>query len=533
MDLVFASLKETAKHGGAMTDALGYVRNCFTPLVTYVADLPKQQLVACVSKNASPVTTATLSEFSDPFSHPPRTGADTLKKIQQLCAKTHPWDIATFQKKAKVLKLLGVHLPFWRDWRFADPAHFLNGEILHSCHKFFFDHLLKWCKEVAGHHILDTRYKTQHKRVGICHFTSGISHIKQMTGRKHHDIQRTIVPMISKATPSVTPHFVYCVRSLVEFIYKAQSPVHTDTSITSMVEALSEFHETRQAIIDAEARRGISRVKTDFNIPKLEVMQSFARNIKDNGTLMQYTADVTERLLITHCKLPFERTSRQASTFMDQIVALLNWEESIRQFDLYLIFHQSEEPLENIIALEDEEVSTINLASSLITCILPGKETSSAGPCPFRNFFADPKGLLSSSGTIAFHVTVTPDHKGLTVMEMQENYPFPNAVQYIANYIYVASGEEPTRLWSPSSGKFNLWHKCCIQQHSSFQSRHIMRSQVIQAYPRSDVYPFRAHDAVLLGHTDANNVMGKYFVLYCSCVLIYFQTWLGSRLYFH
>jgi hypothetical protein len=184
MDLMFASLKETAKHGGAMMDALGYIRNCFTPLVAYVVDLPEQQLVACVSKNASPVTTATLSEFSDPFSHPPRTGADTLKKIQQLCAETHPWDIATFQKKAKVLKLLGVHLLFWQDWRFADPAHFLNGEILHSCHKFFFDHPLKWCKEVAGHHILDTRYKTQHKQVGIRHFTSGISHIKQMTGRE-------------------------------------------------------------------------------------------------------------------------------------------------------------------------------------------------------------------------------------------------------------------------------------------------------------------------------------------------------------
>jgi hypothetical protein len=158
----------------------------------------------------------------------------------------------------------------------------------------------------------------------------GPSRAVHNTSHEHRDIQQTIVPMISKATPSVTPHFVYCIRSLVEFIYKAQSPVHTDASITSMVEALSEFHETRQAIIDAEARRGISGVKTDFNIPKLEVMQSFARNIKDNGTLMQYTADVTERLLITHCKLPFERTSRQASTFMDQIVALLNREESIR-----------------------------------------------------------------------------------------------------------------------------------------------------------------------------------------------------------
>ena len=135
--------------------------------------------------------------------------------------------------------------------------------------------------------------------------------------------------MIARASPTVTPLFVYTIRSLIEFIYKAQSPIHTDVSIASMVEALAKFHATRQAVIDAEARRGTVGVKSDFNIPKLELMQSFAHNIKDNGTLLQYTADVTERLHITHCKLPFEKTTCQASTFVDQVVNLLNRAENI------------------------------------------------------------------------------------------------------------------------------------------------------------------------------------------------------------
>ena len=71
MDIVFASLKKTAEHGSPMTDALGYVRNCITPLVAYIADLPEQQLITGVTKNASPVTTATLPQFGDPFPHPP------------------------------------------------------------------------------------------------------------------------------------------------------------------------------------------------------------------------------------------------------------------------------------------------------------------------------------------------------------------------------------------------------------------------------------------------------------------------------
>ena len=250
MDIVFESLKTVVTQGAALTDTTGHTRNCYTPLVSYIADLPKQQLVACVSKNVSPITTAELSEFSDEVPHNPRTGAFTLQQIIELCKSADPWDLVEFQKAAKAMKLLGVHQPFWRDWRFTDPAYFLMGEILHTCHKFFFDHVLKWCKEAAGNHLLDTRYKLQHKRVGIRHFASGVSHMKQMTGRDHRDIERTIVPVLDGTVP---PLFVYTVRSIMEFMYKAQQPVHTDSSITSMISALREFHATKHAILDTKA----------------------------------------------------------------------------------------------------------------------------------------------------------------------------------------------------------------------------------------------------------------------------------------
>ncbi|KIJ18778.1 hypothetical protein PAXINDRAFT_38007, partial [Paxillus involutus ATCC 200175] len=498
MDIVFKSLKECALNGSPMTDALGYIRSCYTPLVAYIADLPEQQLIACVAKSASPVTMATLAQFGDPTPHPPHAGSGTLKQIEDLCREVNPWDLVPFQKKAKAIKLLGVHLPFWRNWRFADPAFFLIGEILHTCHKFFFDHILKWCKEVTGNHILDSRYKTQHKRVGTRHFTSGVTHIKQMTGREHRDIQRTIVPMISKATSRVTPLFVYCIRSIIEFIYRAQSPVHSSASLAAMVSALQEFHATRHAVVEAEARQGASGAKLDFNIPKLELFQSFARNITDNGNLIQYTTDVSERLLITHCKLPFERTSRNAKTFTDQIVAILNREESIRRFDLYQILRLATAPLERVIVAEDEEISTINPMLSFMSCIAPEEEISFQGPRPFRNYFANPKGFLSENGVVAFHVTVKPDRADVSVEEMQFLYGLPYLTQHIVEYIDFASRGNPTGLWNVRNGKIMMWHKFRIQQHSSFRSRYITKSQVVQAYPRSPEHPFGAGDAVLL-----------------------------------
>ncbi|KAI5986989.1 hypothetical protein F5J12DRAFT_907796 [Pisolithus orientalis] len=238
MDIVFASLKTVTSDGINLTDPTGFTQNCFTPLVTYIADLPKQQLVACVAKNASPITTTVLSNFGDSVPQNPQTGLYMLQQIVNLCTHTQVWNIPSFQKAAKAEKLLGVHHPFWRDWKFTDPAHFLVGEILHTCHKFFFDHVLKWSKEAASNHLLDM------------HFASGISHVKQMMGRDHCDIERTIIPMLDGA---VLPLFVYAICSMVEFIYRAQQPIHTDSSIASTTATLQAFHATKHSILDAGA----------------------------------------------------------------------------------------------------------------------------------------------------------------------------------------------------------------------------------------------------------------------------------------
>ncbi|KAF8545944.1 hypothetical protein OG21DRAFT_1528148, partial [Imleria badia] len=229
MDIVFASLKETAQTGAAMTDSLRYVRNCFTPLVAYTADLPEQQLVAYIARNTSPVTTTTISEFGDPSPHPPRLGATMLEQIA------------------------------------------------------------------------------------------------------------------------------------------VQSPIHTDASLALMIEALGEFHATKDAILRAEARRGAKGVKNDFNIPKRELFQSFTWNITYNGALIQYTADVTERLHITHCKIPFEQTNQNVNTFVDQVVGLLNREENIHRFDLYHILRSLDKPLETVVAVEDEAIAGVDPTLSFIS----------------------------------------------------------------------------------------------------------------------------------------------------------------------
>jgi hypothetical protein len=192
--------------------------------------------------------------------------------------------------------------------------------------------------------------------------------MKQMTGREHRDLQRTLVPSIAGV---VLPQFVQAIRALIDFIYKAQSPVHSDASIDSMVSSLQEFHDHKHAILDAGARRGTKGTLENFIIPKLELLQSFASFTKDTGALIQWTADVTERLLITHCKHPFERTSRQSRTFTEQIVDILNREESMRRFQLYLFLRMHDSPLANAIVKEEQEVTETDPALAWIARVAP------------------------------------------------------------------------------------------------------------------------------------------------------------------
>ncbi|KAG1824583.1 uncharacterized protein BJ212DRAFT_1444372 [Suillus subaureus] len=156
--------------------------------------------------------------------------------------------------------------------------------MLHTCHNL----------EVVGEDKLDDHFKAYHN----------ISHINLMTCWEHHNIEWTIVSMIT-GTANTTPDFVHAIHSLTKFIYQAQSPMHTDSSIDAMVCSLDKFHRLK---LNASAQRGKSEIINNFLIPKMELFHSFARCIRELGGLIQFSADVSEWLLITHCKFLFKRT---------------------------------------------------------------------------------------------------------------------------------------------------------------------------------------------------------------------------------
>ncbi|KAG2040848.1 hypothetical protein BDR03DRAFT_932486 [Suillus americanus] len=224
--------------------------------------------------------------------------------------------------------IIGVHQPYWCNWGCADPSIFL------------------WCKEVIGPSELDARFCSQHKHVGTCHFHDGVSHVNQMTGCKHHDIQRTLVPTIAGVT---SDGFTRAIHTLINFIYKAQAPTFTRSSIDSMVSSLNEFHTYKHFILEAEARMGTSGPIIHFQIPKLK---SF--------------------------------NFHQQGTFTQQIVNIINHEDVMRQFDLYALLRIS---LINVMDDEFDEVVNMDPTFSWIACVAPQEMHRFQAIHPVRNHF--------------------------------------------------------------------------------------------------------------------------------------------------
>ncbi|KAG2056663.1 hypothetical protein BDR06DRAFT_981335 [Suillus hirtellus] len=313
------------------------------------------QVPIILGSDKTPVTQITI----DGILYPPRTGKHTLQLIHEIAKEIDPWDLDKFQKAAKAAHLSGVHMPYWLDWSFSCPSIFLPGE-------FFADHPLKWIKEIVGKTKLNTHFITQHKWVGMHHFTKGIMH--------------------HCAAP---PRFIHTIHALIDFFYCAQNP--------SMVQALSDFHAFKDAIIEAEARRGKKGAKEDFFIPKLKLLQNFRGMI--------------ERLV---------------NDFTEQCVQILNCQESMELFNLYAL-----------ITSHDEEVTTINPALFWISRILPDEAYSVHGPRQVHNHFH--KGILSGDALTAFHLISIPDLKSLLPINILTKYALIDFDHAVSQFIQCSS----------------------------------------------------------------------------------------------
>ena len=345
INFVVKPLKSAASIGIMMSDPIGSLHYCFTPLVAYIANTPEQTLLACISPKASPISTATHKEFGESQLYPLQTATKTLGNIEHACSEADPDDWESFLKVARCYYLNGVHRPFWRNWALCDPLIFFNPEVLHHFHHLFWDHDLQWCLVVVGPNEIDFQISLIQVAVGYHSFKEGISKLKQVTGCGHCTVQRYIIGVIAGAIP---PKFLVAIRALFDFHYLTQMPRFDDKVLDRIEASLHTFHENKSAIISAGGRQGSNGPLDHWEIPKLELLQHIVPSIRTSGAVMQWSADVTEHAHVTEIKQPARSGNNE--DYYAQIARHLNHSDKCFHFDLATRIASTEQEAE-----EDED----------------------------------------------------------------------------------------------------------------------------------------------------------------------------------
>ncbi|KAI6007995.1 hypothetical protein EDC04DRAFT_2582309 [Pisolithus marmoratus] len=111
LDIILHPLKIAAQVRQMMSDPIGNLHHCFTPLAAYITNTPEACMLACVHGKTSPVTMASYKNFGNAFWHQCHTGARTLAHISHI--QCDPNDVKRYFTLCKQFRLSGVAKPFW------------------------------------------------------------------------------------------------------------------------------------------------------------------------------------------------------------------------------------------------------------------------------------------------------------------------------------------------------------------------------------------------------------------------------------
>ncbi|KAG8710887.1 hypothetical protein FRC11_004010 [Ceratobasidium sp. 423] len=328
MQMILEPLVKAGKEGVEMECGDGFVRHCFPILAAYIADNPEQTMIAGCRRNRCYRCTVGrdnrgdfhLDTLNPP---PPRDPCSTADALE---AQAMGHTASLFVTEG--LKPYGK--PFWADLPHTNIFTCLTPDILHQLHKGVFrEHLMNWCidlvtKSLGNASQIDNRFKLIPRHSELRHFLSGVTALKQSTANEHRQMQKVFIGVMHGLVPD---RVVKTVLAVIDFIYYARLPVHTDTTLQLLDEALARFHQFKDVFVELGIRK-------DFNINKIHSMVHYSESIRQMGTADGYNTETPERLHIEFAKRAYKATNRR--DFFAQMTIYLERRERIAKFDLYL-----------------------------------------------------------------------------------------------------------------------------------------------------------------------------------------------------
>jgi hypothetical protein len=206
------------------------------------------------------------------------------------------------------------------------------------------EHLTGWLRNLIGDVELDARFKRLPPAHGVRQFKSGISGLTQVSGPEHKDICKELLGCLLGSS-SIPLGAIRASRALLDFLYLAQYPSHSDETLAYLQSALDEFHADKEVFINLDARLGTSYLHLSgapplfstgghFNFPKLHSLPHYLDMIKLLGTTDNYNTEATERLHIDLAKDAYRATNKKE--YYEQMLLWLERREKIWAFDVVL-----------------------------------------------------------------------------------------------------------------------------------------------------------------------------------------------------
>ena len=331
MQTIVAPITKYGEIRIAMMSGDGRWCRCHPVFTLFIGDYPEQTLVTCTSNGQCPKCVVPADQLGDYLRFP-------LRDYNQARATflLADGDVHAFHAACRDAGIKPVFHPFWEHLPLTDAFLSITPDILHQMLQGVVKHLIAWLTSPAvfGPDGIDARCQMLPPNHHIRTFPNGITTLSRISGQEHKDICRILLGLIvDLPLPSrqVTSRIVRTVLALLDFLYLAQLPSQTTSTMLRLENSLDRFHQNKAVFLDLGAR-------AHFNIPKLHSLVHYGMSISLFGTTDNYNTEQTERLHIELTKDAYRATNRKDE--YRQMTTWLERREKVQQHTAFLAWRR-------------------------------------------------------------------------------------------------------------------------------------------------------------------------------------------------
>ncbi|KAI0688790.1 hypothetical protein BC835DRAFT_1283994 [Cytidiella melzeri] len=329
MRRILSPSKSAGIDGIEVTSGDGWVQRGHPIFACFVGDYPEQCLVTCTMSGDCPIG-GRLKHFLGEFSITDPCNPRDLDAILDILATLDDGSPAEFARQCREARIRPVQHPFWEDLPYVHIYQSITPDVLHQLYQGVLKHVVVWVTSAVGADEIDARCRRLPPNHNIRTFSKGISNLSRISGAEHRQIAAILLGLVTDIRlPNNLngQRLIAAVRSLLDFLFLAQYPIHTATTLTALRMALESFHDNKDIFVDLGIRDG-------FNLPKLHSLMHYEDAVKLFGTTDNYSTETTERLHIDLAKDAYRATNRKDE--YSQMTLWLERREKILQHSEYI-----------------------------------------------------------------------------------------------------------------------------------------------------------------------------------------------------